>query len=313
MKIETVQISNFRSIDFCEIGSCGGFNVFIGKNNSGKSNVLSAINAFFWVIKQGNIVCLNPPINRTLDFHNQNVSTPAEVVITFHLDPTERQQILEGLVVEQPGLMDHAPDRIFETGLLLKLRVAFHLDPSIFGCISGISLVRPGDTDDYSEVIVIDFDHQIAQELHQEAFYMQDIEALVARLRPYLSIDAQEWAEITWGAAPWHEDPFVVSTTSEAAQILDGVAANAETFEEFRANLVVEIDKLESQAPNNRLLSLVMASADYMGLEGFGSRFIFPSLVPLRTLANFKVLSITEHRQAIGREDAELLFALEGV
>ena len=311
MKIETVQISNFRSIDFCEIGSCAGFNVLIGKNNSGKSNVLSAINAFFWVIKQGNIVCLDPPINRTLDFHNRNTSTPVEVAITFHLDQTERQEMLSGLVDEQSGLMDHGFDRIFKPGLLLRLRVAFHLDPANFACISGISLVRPNDTDDHVELIVLDFDHQVAQKLYQQSLDMQEINALVARLRPYLSIDAQGWADIMRGLAPWHDDAFAFSTTSEDAQILDDVAANVDTFEDFRAQLVIEIDRLESQDPNSPLFSLVMEHADYMSLEGIGSRFIFPSLVPLRALANFEVLPITEHRRTIGREDAELLFGLK--
>ena len=47
MKVEAINISNFRSVSSCELGDCSGFNVLIGKNNSGKSNILSAIDAFF--------------------------------------------------------------------------------------------------------------------------------------------------------------------------------------------------------------------------------------------------------------------------
>ena len=68
MKLESVVIENFRSIETAKLTKCNGFNVLIGKNNSGKSNILSAINAFFTCIRNGNFVRLNPPIGRDTDF-----------------------------------------------------------------------------------------------------------------------------------------------------------------------------------------------------------------------------------------------------
>ncbi len=60
MKLESVVIHNFRSIEDAKLMNCNGFNMLIGKNNSGKSNILSAINVFFTCVKDGNFLNLNP-------------------------------------------------------------------------------------------------------------------------------------------------------------------------------------------------------------------------------------------------------------
>lgn len=45
--IRKIRIENFRSIDDLTVPGVGPFNVFVGKNSSGKSNVLRALNLFF--------------------------------------------------------------------------------------------------------------------------------------------------------------------------------------------------------------------------------------------------------------------------
>jgi len=49
MKIEKIEITNFRSIreKLLIEASNSNFKIFIGPNNSGKSNILRAINLFF--------------------------------------------------------------------------------------------------------------------------------------------------------------------------------------------------------------------------------------------------------------------------
>jgi putative ATP-dependent endonuclease of the OLD family len=46
MKITRVQIENFRSLEHVEF-SCSDFNLFVGQNNSGKTNIFEAIEWFF--------------------------------------------------------------------------------------------------------------------------------------------------------------------------------------------------------------------------------------------------------------------------
>ena len=46
MKLHSVTVERFRSLQSVTLSNCGRFNVLIGKNNAGKSSILSALNAF---------------------------------------------------------------------------------------------------------------------------------------------------------------------------------------------------------------------------------------------------------------------------
>lgn len=50
MKLKNVRVMGFRSIDEVAIEEIGDLNVLIGKNNSGKSNLLISINSFFLLL-----------------------------------------------------------------------------------------------------------------------------------------------------------------------------------------------------------------------------------------------------------------------
>ena len=94
MRVEAVRIKNFRSVSSGELEACGGFNVLIGKNNSGKSNILSAIDAFFLALGDGDIICLNPIVENELAFYNRDSTVPAEITMTLSLDNDERSRPL---------------------------------------------------------------------------------------------------------------------------------------------------------------------------------------------------------------------------
>ncbi len=73
MKIHSIEIKNFRSID-SETILCTPFNTFVGPNGSGKSTVLNALNLFFGEITSFSID----------DFHKRNTSKPIVVKVTFN-------------------------------------------------------------------------------------------------------------------------------------------------------------------------------------------------------------------------------------
>ena|ERR1700733_5122460 len=64
MKLEAAHIKRYRSASDVELPSIGDFNVFIGKNNSGKSTLLRAIRAFFHCLEKGNAVALKPVLGK---------------------------------------------------------------------------------------------------------------------------------------------------------------------------------------------------------------------------------------------------------
>jgi predicted ATPase len=82
MRLEAISIRRYRSIEDCDITNIGDFNVLIGKNNSGKSNILMALNAFFASIQKGNIVTIESSIGKEIDFFARKTSSPIEVTLT---------------------------------------------------------------------------------------------------------------------------------------------------------------------------------------------------------------------------------------
>ena len=139
MKVERIHIDNFRSISSCDLSDCGGFNVLIGRNNSGKSNILSAINAFFLAVSDGDVVHLVSPINKEVDFYNNNVGSPAEVVLTFLMTETERAALVADIIEDYPQVANAV--NTLDPESRLRVRVCFNLTPTVYAYISRITLV----------------------------------------------------------------------------------------------------------------------------------------------------------------------------
>ncbi|HEU4324551.1 MAG TPA: AAA family ATPase, partial [Roseiflexaceae bacterium] len=55
MKIQSIHIRRFRSVENASISKCGNLNILIGKNNSGKSNILSTIELTLDHLSRGEI------------------------------------------------------------------------------------------------------------------------------------------------------------------------------------------------------------------------------------------------------------------
>jgi len=86
MKIQNIGIKNFRSLRDVSLDSVGNLSVLIGKNSSGKSNILEALVLFFndFAITGGTTAGLNEYF-----WHNRQTSDPIEFTITIKLDESE--------------------------------------------------------------------------------------------------------------------------------------------------------------------------------------------------------------------------------
>lgn len=80
MKIETIEINNFRSFKH-EVIQFDNYTCFVGANGAGKSTVLYALNLFFRENKdsQTNVSKLSED-----DFHYKNTDEPIEIIVTFN-------------------------------------------------------------------------------------------------------------------------------------------------------------------------------------------------------------------------------------
>jgi len=90
MRIRKIHIKNFRSLRDVALEDIEDFNILIGKNNSGKSNVLESLALFFseFALTGGTTSGLNEYF-----WFNKSVTDPIEFMITIELTDEECEQI----------------------------------------------------------------------------------------------------------------------------------------------------------------------------------------------------------------------------
>lgn len=80
MKIEAFTIKNYRSINELQINNLNPVNVFFGKNNVGKSNILRGLHLAFYCLKNDKIF-----LPDTM-FYNRDIYKPIEITIDLILE-----------------------------------------------------------------------------------------------------------------------------------------------------------------------------------------------------------------------------------
>ena len=318
MKIEAVQINNFRSISSCELTSCGGLNVLIGKNNSGKSNVLSAIHAFFLAIDGANLICLEPPVTREVDFYKKNFDSPAEVTLTFSLSQEDRDAVVAGLREDSPQMSNAISS--LDAEMFLRVRVCFTIKPMPYAYVKRISFVSPNDTQEQMELnehILLDVNLDAALEIHEKYRRYQQDETHINELREALSeVDRNDWArlrrDLAEGITGYRgvRTPGRRPTANPAAfQTIESAVRDSSAYEEFRSTVQAEINSLSRYLANSDKHDLDQESVDTF--SGKASSIPSHILKLLQNLSAIKILNITDNRRPIGRDEAQVLLNLK--
>jgi len=94
MKISEIRIKNFESLKDVTLSDLGNLVVLIGKNSSGKSNVLDALYLFF---KEFNLIEPTSvgPVTKFNNYtwHDMEIEHPIEITLQFKFDPRECEEI----------------------------------------------------------------------------------------------------------------------------------------------------------------------------------------------------------------------------
>lgn len=98
MKITYFRVKNFRSLRDVEFKDLGNLNIFVGKNSSGKSNVLEALGIFFddFSIKGGSTTGLDKYC-----WHNKKTGNPIEFEVKIELSDDEIREIFPPVLLER--------------------------------------------------------------------------------------------------------------------------------------------------------------------------------------------------------------------
>ena len=141
---ETLRIS---LIDSTSRVSCDALNVLIGKNNSGKSTILDAIDAFFAVASSSHLAVSDSGLlGRDSDFHRgDSVPEPIRISVEFSLSSEEHDGIINYIVFEAPQMKNALED--VDADIRLRIEVSSIKRTPEFAYISSIQLVKQEPAD----------------------------------------------------------------------------------------------------------------------------------------------------------------------
>jgi putative ATP-dependent endonuclease of OLD family len=104
MRIRAIEVRRFRSIERGSLTECGGLNVMIGKNNSGKSNLLATIDLVHRHLWEGSIAGPWPAARPLDEFTDRQPHTPLQIGIECDLPSDLNKALRERLQTEAPHL-----------------------------------------------------------------------------------------------------------------------------------------------------------------------------------------------------------------
>ncbi|QUY41042.1 ATP-dependent endonuclease [Acaryochloris marina] len=308
MKLENVIIKRFRSIEDAKLDDCGEFNVLIGKNNSGKSSALSAINAFFKCINNGEVLNLSPNIGKEIDFFNKESQYPIEINLVFSLKLSERDALIRDIATEAPQ-MKNAVDGI-NPSLHLSVALVVMPPPSTFSYIQKVSLggiPKSGVALFNCEGIILSVDERSALELYDNFLRSKELDNIsedlnsldLDGLRRYIRPDLRDRPPLEYLARKIDGD------TIKILEERVGTQASIEDLKSAIPDLSTSY-KEESISTVNKVLSNKIGT--FAGEEASIPHYV---KTLLKRIGEINVLYLTEKRKRIGKEEAERLLSLK--
>lgn len=118
MKIKKLEIKRYKSLLDIKLDDIGNLIIFIGKNSSGKSNIVEALNLFFNVL-DSTIEKEITPINESIWYDCiTDENTPIEFSVTIQLNNGEKAKILSNQDIKDFGLKNEVDNLTIESKIV---------------------------------------------------------------------------------------------------------------------------------------------------------------------------------------------------
>ena len=314
MKLESVSINRFRSIESGELADCGEFNVLIGKNNSGKSNILSAIHAFFECM-HGNVVTLNPPIGKEIDFYEKEIEHPIDITLTFSLSLAERDALIQDIVTEAPQ-MKNAADGL-DPSLRLSVTVSIAPPPTGFGFVSKIGLVgivRPDAKYPDSEKLIFSISKEAASELYDQYSRVRqqsDEAKMISKVPRYARRYFDEMMSEGEGRPPLKylfSSEALAKVSRERISELETMLVEEKSYEDFSSAVQTLGTRIQEEAARVQEEPIRNKIGTFAGEESSIPNYVRNLL---HGISEIKVIYLREQRESMGKEEAARLLSLK--
>ncbi|MGW2195770.1 AAA family ATPase [Streptosporangium sp. NPDC001682] len=310
MQLVAVKIENFRSIRAATLDSCGELNVLIGRNNSGKSNVLVALNRFFKFCTRGVAASTNLPYLRIdTEVFERNKDLPAAITATFALAEGERISLREGIARESPQ-MRNALEAI-PGDALIECKLVFRQSPRGIAYIGRIAFLSDDGAVEGRQIFKMPY--EAASEIATRSQRVQSLKADSEGLSRTIFIDPDEWRMLkdrnyrTPGSSPLRYLKRI-EVSPDVMATADRLLNNSDSMEEFNTAL------RELSASLGEQSSRLAAEENKIGIQTFaGESKSVPGYVDafMAMVSSCKVHYLTETRKPIGESEARRILNLK--
>ncbi|WP_348267335.1 AAA family ATPase [Edaphobacter paludis] len=311
MNIQDVRIERFRSAELVQLKNVNDFNVLIGKNNSGKSTALFAIEAFFQCLGGEGLVSLAPPFGRKIDFYKQILDQPIIISLAFALDEEERRILLQEIAREAPQLKN-VIDAI-DSSLLIEISVAVTALPDNYAYVKSIKFSGTEGSAAEPSRTLLNVNAVAAQEL-------------VARQRA-ISASNQSVNDISRFLETFDSDDFtrikkdeddtraflrfrvagrrsLIEMSSRSLQEIEQILRSSDSYLQFRTTATAYRNQLVSESKKNASEPLKNFLQTFSGEQSTAPTY---ALDLLHRVVNTRRLFLAERREPVGRVEAKQL------
>lgn len=308
MRIDSVRISEFRSIKSTQLGACGQLNVLIGKNNSGKSNLLIAIKRFFsFFDAAGQVATVDPEMQQPNDWHKKNVQAVIDISVTLKLSNDEREEIRQAIVDETPQVRNALTS--VELSNLVTVDLRFLPPPMSIGYVSKIKF---GDAVGDDDGVILAVSEKSGIEVAQKAASVDDHTGECQVLEWVISeFDEDDWKRTRERGYVMPQTVRNSRTLSANPQSMDMIVKyvrSASSYAEFSIN-----SRERLQLLNARIEKIHTTPFEYPISTFSGNATSVPEYVTLflRKIAGMSVHMLSEQRSPIGQAEASRILKLK--
>jgi putative ATP-dependent endonuclease of the OLD family len=314
MSIRAVHVQHFRSIGNAALARCGGLNVLIGKNNAGKSNLLSAISLVLSHLQGGKIAAPWVSPRARGEFNQGDSSTLVRIAVEFSLSPQVNQDLRERLTMEAPHL-DRSIDQIKSHDSVVFILGGALDEPGLYLFVEQIAvgrLTHRGEDFLVEGIKLLTVTRAVASELFRNVVSTQT-----------LTRDLEIINDVRAGrgmGAPWEfvvQQPkdrrmgYIYRVSGVRPDIVRRIEiplASANTADEMQqalSQIATEIREKVEAEEKRETQGVISAFA--------GERRVPPAYAGwlMQQFGSLPILQIKEVKQQIGREEAETLLRLK--
>lgn len=315
MRLESVSVSNFRSLAHAILPDLGAFNVLIGKNNSGKSNLLTAIDTFFTTIHDGQLIDLRPSIGKTIDFHRKNKDTQITTALIFSLSAEDHSALIADISQEAPNM--HNAAEAIDPSHRLSATIAIFPEPNSYAYVQQLSLhpaSGPAHSPSTPSATLLHVDQFAAAELYARLSFVdqlaREVEALrhldSERLRRYRSRDQTSSSFRPPISSLLIESGF--PGTPNLIKQLEDLTDSVTSYDALRQELEALASRKQDEIDGTTGSPLERRIKTFAGDDDHVPQYVYNILGRLATI---NVLHLTDRRKPIGSEEAAQLLKLK--